>query len=160
MPFKFEKNPFNRTQQEPYRVYMNSCDEYNTDKLEPYLQKTDPRVYIFSDSGVFLSNDGLYRIQYVDKAVEERTVVHDDKSYTFIIDKSIESIGEQAFQIPITHAAKTLTYYTYAFVKKSPIKLLIIKEGTEIVDIYFELMDDLDHVFVKADLFSFLSLLN
>ena len=72
------------------------------------------------------------------------------------IDKSKEIISEQAYHIPFNHYIINKEINQFSVNEKSDTKLIIVRENNNICDIYFELSEDFEHLFIKEDIFTLL----
>jgi len=164
MSFKYSDNPFYNKKQDTYRVYLNMVTEINEDSIEKYMRETINRNYLYTDANILeiLKNKDIVKIDYIDTPVYSKTIRKQESKYelTVLIDKSKEKHGENVFQIPVNHYNVTTEMYVYSITPKSKLKFNIIKINDEIVDFYFTTNEDLEHGFIKDELFTFVSLLN
>ena len=97
------------------------------------------------------------KIEYIDVPVYNKSFA--EKNISLLIDKSKEKKGETVFQIPLNHEKIFTETDIYSISPKSNLKFNVVKIKDEIVDFYFTTNEDLEHVFIKEELFTFVSLL-
>ena len=164
MSFKYSDNPFYNKKQDYYRVYLNMVTEINENNIKNYIRETIKRNYLYTDSNILeiLKGTEFVKINYIDVPVYSKTICKqkNNPDLTVLIDKSKEKHGENVFQIPVNHYNVTTEMYVYSITPKSNLKFNIIKIKDDIMDFYFTTNEDLEHGFIKDELFTFVSLLN
>lgn len=164
MSFKYSDNPFYNKKQDYYRVYLIMVKEINDDSIEKYMRETITKNYLYTDANILeiVKDKDIVKVDYVDSPVYSKTICKPDSNIELkvLIDKSKEKHGENVFQIPINHYNVTTEMYVYSINPKSNLKFNIIKIKDDIVDFYFTTNEDLEHGFIKDELFTFVSLLN
>ena len=164
MSFKYSDNPFYNKKQDYYRVYLNMVTNINEDSIEKFMRETIKRNYLYTDANILeiLKEKDIVKIDYIDVPVYSKTICKQESNseLTVLIDKSKEKHGENVFQIPVNHYNVTTKMDIYSITPKSNLKFNIIKINDEIVDFYFTTNEDLEHGFIKEELFTFVSLLN
>ena len=164
MSFKYSDNPFYNKKQDYYRVYLNMVTDINEDPIEKYIRETIKRNYLYTDANILeiVKDRDIVKIDYIDTPVYSKTICKPESNIKLkvLIDKSKEKHGENVFQIPINHYNVTTEIYVYSITPKSKLKFNIIKINDDIVDFYFTTNEDLEHGFIKDELFTFVSLLN
>lgn len=159
MSFKYTDNPFHKKKEDTYKVYLKSITEIDDEKIEKYKRETVIRKFIYTDQNILeiINEKNIFKIEYNDIPVSSKTF--NDSNITFLIDKSKEKRGESVFQIPINHDDITIHNDVYSISPKSNLKFNINRNGETIVDFYFTTNENLEHAYIKEDLFTFVSLL-
>lgn len=171
MSFKYEKNPFKHKSNIYSRIFISDMSQYihnlsDFDDFEKFHKKTIDKNIIFSEIGCFtIKNDKIYKIEYVDNPIIKKTIEHSNQDneyfkYDFILDDSKEILKEGISQIPYNHALKNFVLDIYSVNEKSNVKLVIVKENNSILEFYFEIFDNIEHKYIKDDLFTLLSCIN
>ena len=171
MSFKYEKNPFKHKNNIYSRVFVPDMGLFiknlsQIDDFDKFHKKTLTKTLLFSDTGCFsIKNDKINKIEYIDfpiiKKIIEYTNLDDEYfKYEFIIDNSKEVLKDGISQIPYNYAIKNLVLEMYSVNEKSNVKLVLVKENDCILEFYFEIFDDIEHKYIKDDLFTLLSSIN
>ena len=164
MPFKFENKPFKK-KLPLYKIYLDDDKKYldmlsdneKFEEIKKFNHKITEKQYILSDEGIYLrQNNKISRIEYEDVPIIFNVLILDDNIKKIFIDKSNENISEQVYQIPFNHHLLNREINIFSVHEKSDVKLIVIKQNNEIVDLYFELSEDFEHLFIKEDIFTLL----
>ena len=170
MPFKYEKGLNHKTNINN-TVYISNIDnktfdinKINDENIKQYLWKTQPMHTIYTMDGIFSINSSktqIKRITVIDNDIINETLHHNGRSYSILIDPSIESQEEIAYTIPFHYISVHEIKYIYKLNEKSPVEMVIIKSTDDTIkDMYFKLYDNLEHEFMKDILFSLLLKIN
>ena len=159
MSFKNIDNPFYKKKDDYYRVYLRNFLEFNEEVIQKFKRETLTKTYIYSDINILeiIKNNEIVKIEYIDVPVYNKSFA--EKNISLLIDKSKEKKGETVFQIPLNHEKIFTETDIYSISPKSNLKFNVVKIKDEIVDFYFTTNEDLEHVFIKEELFTFVSLL-
>ena len=164
MPFKFENKPFKK-KLPLYKIYLDDDKKYfdflsdneNFEQLKKFHHKIIEKQFIFSDEGIYLrQHNKITKIEYEDVALSFNVLILDDNIKKIFIDKSKEIISDQVYQIPFNHYLINQEFNYFSINEKSDVKLVVVKENNEIIDLYFELSEDFEHLFIKEDIFTLL----
>lgn len=160
MSFKYSDNPFHKKKEDTYKVYLNSITEIDDEKIEKYKRETIIRNFLYTDQSILeiIKSKDIFKIEYFDSPILSKTFA--GSNITVLIDKSKEKRGESVFHIPINHDNIIVHNHIYSISPKSNLKFNILKIKDDIVDFYFTTNEDLEHAYIKEDLFTFVSLLN
>lgn len=160
MSFKFSDNPFYNKKNDTYRVYLNTPKQLNEENIEKFKRETIIKKYIYTDQNILevVNNKDIFKIHYCDVPVYSKSIT--DIPFKLLIDKSKETRGESVFHIPINHEMIEIEKEVYAINPKSNLKFNILKRNDDIIDFFFTTNEDLEHTFIKEELFTFVSLLN
>jgi len=157
------------------KIYINSF-KYNHNnfkkKLEEMcileLKKTN--VEIYSENGVFfVENERIYKINYIDGDIETINNYCEDCSIT--IDRTIvKKEMKNVYCISNKYTKINKLIQRFKLRDKSPLICIVEYnlDNEQIHDVYFQLHDkhaayssaDLDNIFLKEDILSFISLSN
>jgi len=159
MSFKHIDNPFYRKKEDYYRVYLRNIFEFDEEVIQKYKRETLTKTYIYSDLNILeiTKNNEIVKIEYIDVPIYSKSFA--EKNISLLIDKSKEKRGEIVFQIPLNHEKICTEIDIYSINPKSNLKFNVVKIKDEIVDFYFTTNEDLEHVFIKEELFTFVPLL-
>ena len=159
MSFKHIDNPFYTKKNDYYRVYLKNFFEFDEEVIKKFKRETLTKTYIYSDLNILevIKNNEIVKLEYIDIPVYNKSFT--EKNLSIFIDKSKEKRGETVFQIPFNHEKIYKEIDIYSITPKSNLKFNVVKIKDEIVDFYFTTNEDLEHVFIKEDLFTFVSLL-
>ena len=170
MPFKYEKTPFKKFHEQARFCIENInplVEKYDYDKFNIYFRKTILKKKIMCDAGIFLiDKTGVKQISHIDKEIKKIELKHENELESMVVngflDKSKEKPDKQIFQIPYEHIVVDESIDIYSINPKSNVKMHIVKDNisNNIVDIYFELDDDIEHKYIIDDIFTFLYLFN
>tara|TARA_B100000073_G_scaffold346730_1_gene358910 strand:+ start:343 stop:849 length:507 start_codon:yes stop_codon:yes gene_type:complete len=164
MSFKYENKPFKK-KSPLYKIYLDDDKKYfnffsdkeNFESLKKFNHKIIEKNYIFSDEGIYLrQNNKITKIEYEDSPVKFNVLMLGDKVKKIFIDNSKEILAEQVYQIPYNHSLINQEINMFSVNEKSDTKLVVIKQNDEIVDLYFQLSEDFEHLFIKEDIFTLL----
>ena len=164
MPFKFENKPFKK-KLPLYKIYLDDDKKYldmlsdneKFEEIKKFNHKITEKQYILSDEGIYLKqHNKINKVEYEDISVSFNVLILDDNIKKIFIDKSKEIISEQVYQIPFNHHLLNQEINIFSVHEKSDVKLIVIKQNNEIVDLYFELSEDFEHLFIKEDIFTLL----
>lgn len=160
MSFKYSDNPFHKKKEDTYKVYLKSISEIDDEKIEKYKRETIVRKFIYTDQSILeiIKDKDIFKIEYYDTPILSKTFT--ESNTTVLIDKSKEKRLESVFHIPINHDNIIIHNDIYSISPKSNLKFNILKIKDDIVDFYFTTNEDLEHAYIKEDLFTFVSLLN
>ena len=142
-----------------YRVYLRNFLEFDEEVIQKFKRETLTKTYIYSALNILeiIKNNEIVKIEYIDVPVYNKSFA--EKNISLLIDKSKEKKGETVFQIPLNHEKIFTETDIYSISPKSNLKFNVVKIKDEIVDFYFTTNEDLEHVFIKEELFTFVSLL-
>ena len=159
MSFKNIDNPFYKKKDDYYRVYLKNFLEFDEEVIQKFKRETLTKTYIYSDLNILeiIKNNEIVKIENLDVPVYNKSFA--EKNISLLIDKSKEKRGETVFQIPLNHEKICTETDIYSISPKSNLKFNVVKIKDEIVDFYFTTNEDLEHVFIKEELFTFVSLL-
>ena len=159
MSFKNIDNPFYKKKDDYYRVYLRNFLEFDEEVIQKFKRETLTKTYIYSALNILeiIKNNEIVKIEYIDVPVYNKSFA--EKNISLLIDKSKEKKGETVFQIPLNHEKIFTETDIYSISPKSNLKFNVVKIKDEIVDFYFTTNEDLEHVFIKEELFTFVSLL-
>ena len=171
MSFKYEKNPFRQKNNIYSKIYVPDMmllinNLSDMDDFDNFCKKTTTKNLLFSDIGCFLiKNDKIQKIEYSDAPIIHKTLEHTNLDneyfkYDFIIDNSKEILKDGISQIPYNHVEKKLSLDIYSVNERSNVKLVFVRENNSILEFYFEIFDDIEHKYIKDDLFTLLSCIN
>lgn len=164
MPFKYENKPFKK-KSPLYKIYLDNdkfyydlfSDSDTFEELKKFNHKVIEKQIILSDEGFYLrQNSKISKIEYEDEPVTFNVLILNDNIKKIFIDKSKEIVSEQIYQIPFNHYLKNQEVNYFSVNEKSDVKMVIIKENNVIIDLYFELSEDFEHLFIKEDIFTLL----
>lgn len=140
------------------KYYISDFKLFDIEKmkiLSSCIKNEDNYLMIFSLDGLFKLNketNQLQKIYYKDKQINyiknNKFDILEDPSEINYIDVS---------QIPIEHFSKKIKQETYKMRENAKIKFIILREGYEIIDFYFETNESINNLFIMEDLASFLS---
>ena len=129
----------------------------NFEQLKKFKYKLIEKKYIYSDEGVFLVlPNKIVKIEYVDIPIKYDIINFNNIEKKIYIDESKELSKEQIYQVPYNHAIIKQELHKFSINEKSNVKLNIIKQNNEIVDLFFEITDKIEHQFIKEDIFTLL----
>jgi|LauGreDrversion4_2_1035121.scaffolds.fasta_scaffold00334_13 hypothetical protein len=146
------------------RLFIDICDIEKTqkklEKLNKMLMKTDHKLFIYSNEGIFNIDTGnTYKLIIEDKPPIIFKNYYNGSKLT--IDESYIK-KEVVYQLAVDHFAilKKMDYYSMD--NNSQIKFVIVSYMNNILDYYFEVPNEtrvFDKLF-QSNFFEFLSLLN
>jgi len=173
MTFKYGKNPFATTKNRHCIFYPDNLFNNVKDKLDTCLFHPNAKInemnhttvdltYIYSQNGIFVTHgDVVYQISYNDDEVKKVSIgLEDGNVLSGFIDYSRENKSSKSTQIPYDGTSLSLTKHTYTFSKSSDVTLVVLCERNKLNDIYFELKDNIEHMFIKQHISSLLSCIN
>jgi len=140
------------------KYYISNIKVFDIEKmkiLSSCIKNEDNYLMIFSLDGLFKVNkqtNQLQKIYYKDKQIN---YIKNDKYE--ILEEPSETNYIDVSQIPLEHFSKKIKQETYKMRENAKIKFIILKEGDEIIDFYFETNESINDPFIMEDLASFLS---
>lgn len=146
------------------RYYIENTLDIRTikNKLKQYLKKVEK-------TNIFLSNFGL--LKYINKDLfifkinnnEDICEVHKKyfKDFNIISSSCLWKKQSIKHQIPFDGHKISLNIYTYTLSEKHNVSFVIEEYGNNYVDYYFKSQeDDINNLFLKNDICSFLEIIN
>lgn len=140
------------------KYYISNIKVFDIEKmkiLSSCIKNEDNYLMIFSLDGLFKVNkqtNQLQKIYYKDKQIN---YIKNDKYE--ILEEPSETNYIDVSQIPLEHFSKKIKQETYKMRENAKIKFIILKEGDEIIDFYFETNESINDPFIMEDLAAFLS---
>ena len=157
------------------KICVNSF-KYNNNNLKKKLEENcilelqKTTVEIYSENGVFfVENERIYKINYIDGGIE--TIDNYCENCTIIIDRTIvKKEMKEVYCISNKHIKINKLIQRFQLREKSPLICIVEYnlDTNKIHDVYFQLHDkhaayssaDLDNLFLKEDITSFIRLSN
>jgi len=140
------------------KYYISNIKVFDIEKmkiLSSCIKNENDYLMIFSLDGIFKINkktNQLQKIYYKDKQIN---YIKNDK-YD-ILEETSETNYIDVTQIPLEHFSKKIKEEIYTMRENAKIKFVILRNGEEIIDFYFETNESINDQFIMEDLESFLS---
>ena len=150
---------FYKKKNDYYRVYLRNFLEFDEEVIQKFKRETLTKTYIYSALNILeiIKNNEIVKIEYIDVPVYNKSFA--EKNISLLIDKSKEKRGKTVFHIPINHEKIFTETDIYSISPKSNLKFNVVKITMILLIFYFTTNEDLEHVFIKEELFTFVSLL-
>ena len=148
--------------------FLKKSKKVNNFKIKKIKKKNEVKNKKNAQSKTEEKSENLRisKINEIKPEIKKIELKHENELESMVVngflDKSKEKPDKQIFQIPYEHIVVDESIDIYSINPKSNVKMHIVKDNisNNIVDIYFELDDDIEHKYIIDDIFTFLYLFN